>query len=433
MQDTFVPHAGQPTLSALDLARRIEAGTITARTVVDLCSDAIARREPEIGAFVALDIAAAQGTAQAEGLRLSPLHGLPVGIKDIFDTADFPTQYGSPIYAGHRPKADAALVALVRRAGGIVLGKTVTTELASLQPAGTRNPHNPAHTPGGSSSGSAAAVAAGMLPLGLGSQTGGSVIRPAAFCGIAGFKPSFRLLPTVGMKCFSWSLDTAGLFAAGVADVAFAAAALTGRDLAVDQHAPAAPRLALVRTHLWSQASPEMQAALEQAARAAAAAGARVRELELPPVFADAMRAQVTIQDHEAYRALAFELDHHPEQLGPVLRQQLSRAAAIDCDAYDEARRTARGARRMFADLMADTDAMLTPSAPGAAPHGLGSTGDPLFNRLWTLLGPPCINVPGLADASGLPLGVQIVGRFARDRTALEAAWFLERALSGSR
>jgi Asp-tRNA(Asn)/Glu-tRNA(Gln) amidotransferase A subunit family amidase len=433
MQDTSVSHAGQPTLSALDLARRIEAGTITARAVVDLCAEAIARREGEIGAFAALDVAAAQRASQAEGLRLAPLHGLPVGIKDIFDTADFATEYGSPIYAGHRPRADAALVALVRRAGGIVLGKTVTTELASLQPAGTRNPRNPAHTPGGSSSGSAAAVAAGMLPLGLGSQTGGSVIRPAAFCGVAGFKPSFRLLPTVGMKCFSWSLDTAGLFAAGVADVAFAATAITGRDLRIDQRAPAAPSLALVRTHLWSQASPAMQAALEQAARAAAAAGARVRELELPPIFEDAMRAHVTIQDHEAYRALAYEIDHHHERLGPILRQQLGRAAAIDCDTYDEARRTARGARRMFADLMADTDAMLTPSAPGVAPHGLGSTGDPAFNRLWTLLGPPCINVPGFADASGLPLGVQIVGRFARDRTALEAAWFLERALTRQR
>ena len=417
-------------LSALDLARQIEAGSITAQGVVEVCAAAIAHREAEIGAFAALDIVAARQAAQAAELRLAPLHGLPVGIKDIFDTADFPTEYGSPIYAGHRPRADAALVALVRRAGGIVLGKTVTTELASLQPAATRNPRNPAHTPGGSSSGSAAAVAAGMVPIGLGSQTGGSVIRPAAFCGVAGYKPSFRLLPTVGMKCFSWSLDTAGLFAAGVADAAFAAAAITGRDLRIDRHAPAAPRIALVRTHLWSRASPDMQSALERAARTAVAAGAQVRELELPAIFEDAMRAQVTIQDHEAYRALAYEFDHHQDRLGSILRQQLARGAAIDFDSYDEARRTARRARQVFADLMADTDAMLTPSAPGGAPLGLGSTGDPMFNRLWTLLGPPCINVPGLTDTSGLPLGVQIVGRFARDRTALEAAWFLERALA---
>jgi Asp-tRNA(Asn)/Glu-tRNA(Gln) amidotransferase A subunit family amidase len=432
MQDrSFTPDTGQRMLSALDLARRVEAGTLTPRAVVDLSAEAIAGSEGEIAAFAALDVAAARAAAEAAGSRAAPLRGLPFGIKDIFDTADFPTEYGSPIYGGHRPKADAALVALVRRAGGIVLGKTVTTELASLQPAATRNPRNPAHTPGGSSSGSAAAVAAGMVPIGLGSQTGGSVIRPAAFCGIAGFKPSFRLLPTVGMKCFSWSLDTAGLFAAGVADAAFAAAAITGRDLRIDQRAPAAPAIALVRTHLWPQASPDMQAALERAARAAQAAGARVRELELPPMFEAAMRAHVIIQDHEAYRALAHEIDHHQDRLGPILRAQLSHAATIDFDTYDEARRIARRARRMFAALMADTDVMLTPSAPGAAPLGLGSTGDPMFNRLWTLLGAPCINVPGLINSQGLPLGVQIVGRFARDRTALEAAWFLERTLAG--
>jgi Asp-tRNA(Asn)/Glu-tRNA(Gln) amidotransferase A subunit family amidase len=431
MEDkSFVSHAGQPMLSALDLARAVEDGTMTPRAVIDLCAEAIARHEAEIGAFAALDIEAARRAAALAGLRLKPLRGLPVGIKDIFDTADFPTQYGSPIYAGHQPRADAALVALVRRAGGLVLGKTVTTELASLQPAATRNPRHPDHTPGGSSSGSAAAVAAGMLPIALGSQTGGSVIRPAAFCGIAGFKPSFRLLPTVGMKCFSWSLDTAGVLAAGVADAAFAAAAITGRDLRIDQRAPAAPSIALVRTPMWPQASADMQAALERAARAAQAAGARVRELELPPIFEEAMRAHVTIQNHEAYRALAYELDHHQERLGPVLRQQLAHGATIDFDSYDDARRTARQARRTFADLMADTDVMLTPSAPGAAPLGLRSTGDPMFNRLWTLLGPPCINVPGLTDPRGLPLGVQIVGRFARDRVALEAAWFLERALT---
>jgi Asp-tRNA(Asn)/Glu-tRNA(Gln) amidotransferase A subunit family amidase len=310
-----------------------------------------------------------------------------------------------------------------------VLGKTVTTEFASLQPAATRNPHNPSHSPGGSSSGSAAAVAAGMVPIALGSQTGGSIIRPAAYCGIAGFKPSFRLLPTVGMKCFSWSLDTAGLFAASVADVAFAAAAITGRDLRVDQRAPAAPSLVLLRTHRWHEASPDMQAALERAARAAEAAGARVRELELPPLFEAAWRAQTIIQNHEAYRALAYEFDQHRNRLGPILREQLAAAAAIDADRYDEARRTARRARQAFANLMSDTDAVLTPSAPGAAPLGLGSTGDPAFNRLWTLLGVPCINVRGLTDSGGLPLGVQIVGRFARDRIALEAALFTEQAL----
>src|SRR6266545_4635957 len=259
-------------LSALELVRQIETDALTPRAVIDRCADAIAKRDAEIGAFVALDIEAAR--ERADRLKALPLRGLPIGVKDIYDTADLPTQYGSAIYAGHRPKADAAMVALIRRAGGVVIGKTVTTEFASLQPAGTRNPHNLAHTPGGSSSGSAAAVAAGMLPLAFGSQTGGSVIRPAAFCGVAGFKPSYKMLPTVGMKCFSWSLDTVGLFAASVADVAFAAAAISTRELRVDRTPPNAPRIVLVRTSRWPEASADMQAAFERAARAAAAAGA---------------------------------------------------------------------------------------------------------------------------------------------------------------
>jgi Asp-tRNA(Asn)/Glu-tRNA(Gln) amidotransferase A subunit family amidase len=415
-------------LSALEIIRQIETGTLTARAVIDRCADAIAKRDAEIGAFVALDIEAAR--ERAERLATLPLRGLPIGVKDIYDTADLPTQYGSSIYAGHRPKADAAMVALIRRAGGVVIGKTVTTEFASLEPARTRNPHNLAHTPGGSSSGSAAAVAAGMVPIALGSQTGGSVIRPAAYCGVVGFKPSFRLMPTIGMKCFSWSLDTVGLFAAGVADAALAAALISGRDLRIDHAEPAAPRIALVRSQSWPEASASMQDAVERAARAAEAAGAKVTEVELPTIFETATQAHGTIQDHEAYRALADEIDRHRDQLGPILREQLDRAGAITPAAYDDARRLARQARRALIDFMEGIDVILTPSAPGAAPHGLNSTGRPTFNRLWTLLGTPCVNVPGLFDSAGLPLGVQIVGRFARDRLALEAAAFLQNVLT---
>jgi Asp-tRNA(Asn)/Glu-tRNA(Gln) amidotransferase A subunit family amidase len=416
-------------LSALDLARRIEAGELTPRAVVERCAEAIGAREAEIGAFAALDLDAARRAADRPGLAALPLRGLPVGVKDIFDTADLPTEYGSQIYAGHRPRADASLVAMLRRAGGIVIGKTVTTEFASLQPAATRNPHNPAHTPGGSSSGSAAGVAAGMLPIALGSQTGGSVIRPAAFCGVAGFKPSYRLLPTVGMKIYSWHLDTAGLFAAGVADVAFAAAVIAERDLRVDGAEPAAPRLAVVRTKSWPEASPAMQGAIEHAARAAERAGATVRESTLPRLLDEAYEAHALIQGYEACRAFAFEHDRHRERIGPLLRSMLDGAADISADAYDAARRTTRRARQALADAMAEHDAILTPSAPGAAPAGLESTGSPAFNRLWTLMGTPCINVPGLMEGR-MPLGVQIVGRFGRDRAALEAALFLERALA---
>jgi Asp-tRNA(Asn)/Glu-tRNA(Gln) amidotransferase A subunit family amidase len=418
-------------LSALDLARRIEAGELKPRAVLDLCAQAIAEHECGIGAFAALDLDAARRRADEAALPTLPLRGLPVGIKDIFDTADFATSYGSSIYAGHQPKADAAMVSLVRRAGGIVPGKTVTTQFASLEPATTRNPRNPAHTPGGSSSGSAAAVAAGMLPLALGSQTGGSVIRPAAFCGVTGFKPSFRLLPTVGMKCFSWSLDTVGLFAKAVADAAFAATAITGRDLRVDGRPPVVPVIAIVPAH-WEKASATMQDAVERAARAAEKSGAKIKELELPPIFANATDAHRIIADYEAFRALAFEYDRHRDRLGPVLRRQLDDAAAIDTDAYDDARRTTRRARKALLDHLPDGEVVLAPSAPGAAPHGLGSTGEPTFNRLWTLLGTPCVNVPGLSDPSGLPLGVQVVARFGRDRFALAAAAFLEQAIGGS-
>ncbi len=414
-------------LHALELARRIAAGELTPAAVLEDCEQAIAAREAEIGAFAALDLPRAKQSAAIA--PAGPLRGLPVGIKDIFDTVDFPTEYGSSIYAGHRPRTDAALVSQIRRAGGLLLGKTVTTEFAHMQPAKTRNPRNPQHTPGGSSSGSAAAVAAGMVPIAIGSQTGGSVIRPAAFCGVAGFKPSYQLLPTVGMKCFSWQLDTVGVFAASVSDVAFAAAAIADRDLRVDGITPAQPRIGVMRMHIWSQASEAMQAALEAAARAAAAAGARVEDMALPGALEDAWRAHPLIQDYEAYRALAFEYDHHRDRMAPTLRKLLDNAAEITAEHYDEARRTARRARQLLSDLFEGVDVILTPSAPGAAPRGLQTTGNPIFNRLWTLMGTPCVNVPGLADDAGLPLGVQIVGRFGRDKSALEAALFLERAI----
>jgi Asp-tRNA(Asn)/Glu-tRNA(Gln) amidotransferase A subunit family amidase len=417
-------------LSALDLVRRLESGALTPRAVLSLCAEAIARRESDLGAFAVLDLDAARLVAADEArLAALPLRGLPVAFKDIFDTADFATAYGSPIYAGHRPRADASAVALTRRAGGIVIGKTVTTEMASLVASKTRNPHNRDHSPGGSSSGSAAAVAAGMVPVAFGTQTAGSVIRPASFCGVTGFKPSYRLIPTVGVKTVSWHLDTAGLFGARVADVAFVAAAVLQRDLRVDSHAPAAPRIALARTHLWPQASRAMQEAVESAARLAQSAGATVGDLAWPPILEQAYAAQFLIQDYENFRALAFEYDRHYEEIDKRLRDQLDAAAKISADDYDAARRTASCARQVLADAMADYDVILTPSAPGAAPAGLGATGDPMFNRLWTLMGAPCISVPGFSD-NGLPLGVQIVGRFGRDRAALEAALFVERAVA---
>jgi Asp-tRNA(Asn)/Glu-tRNA(Gln) amidotransferase A subunit family amidase len=417
-------------LKALELIGRLEAGEISPSQVIDMCAEAIAKREAEVGAFVTLDLDGARKAAQIEGLMGKPLRGLPVAFKDVFDTADLPTEYGSPIYAGHRPKADASLVSLVARNGGVTLGKTVTTEFAYQDPGKTRNPHNPKRTPGGSSSGAAAAVAAGFVPIATGTQTGGSVIRPAAYCGVAGYKPSFGLLPTVGMKCLSWHLDTAGLFAASVADVAFAAAAISDRDLRVDRTAPASPRIAVLREYPWPSASDDMVAAVEAAVRAAAAGMARIRDVKLPPVVAASFKAHATIQGYEAARSLAFEYGRHGERLSKNLRDMVETGMKITAEAYDDARRTASRARQSLGDLMSDFDVILSPSAPGIAPEGLASTGTSTFNRLWTLMGSPCINVPGLADDNAMPLGVQVIGRFGTDRATLEAALFVESALA---
>jgi Asp-tRNA(Asn)/Glu-tRNA(Gln) amidotransferase A subunit family amidase len=417
-------------LSALNLVARLEAGELTPRAVVETCAEAIAAREKDVGAFATPDLDGARRAADDPRLSSLPLRGLPVGFKDIFDTADLPTRYGSPLYANHRPAADASAVVMTRQAGGIVLGKTVTTQFASLVPSATRNPRNLAHTPGGSSAGSAAGVAAGMVPIAFGTQTAGSVIRPAAFCGVAAFKPSYRLIPLVGVKDVAWHLDTAGLFGASVADVAFAAAVILQRELRVDSTAPAAPRIALARTHLWPKASSAMQQAVESAAHIAAAAGAKIADLQLPPIVEDAYEAQFTIQDYENIRALAFEYERHRDRIDPLLRTQLDRAVAISADEYDAARRLASRARQLLADAMADYDVILTPSAPGAAPRGFATTGDPMFNRLWTLMGAPCVNVAGFNDGDGLPLGIQIVGRFGRDHAALEAALFVELAIA---
>lgn len=411
------------SLAALVKAR--DGGKARPELMVALCGDAIARKDDAIKAFAHI----AQSPAiQTEG----PLAGIAIGIKDIFDTFDQPTSYGSPIYRDHQPRIDAAIVDLARRQGATIIGKTATTEFAFFKPAITVNPHNPAHTPGGSSSGSAAAVAAGMIPAAIGTQTGGSVIRPAAFCGVAGYKPSFRLLPVTGMKHFAPSLDTVGLFAAGVEDVAFLAALLTGRDLgprAGDQPLePATIRVGLYRCAQLEGADPAMRDALARAADLAADAGFDVGEIGEPEAMAQARDAHAIIQDHEAGLACGPDLSRFRDQLSPVLIQAIERGQAITPADYDNARRIAKRGRAAARVLFGEVDILLTPSAPGSAPLGLASTGDPRFNRLWTLMGTPCINIPGFRDASGLPLGIQAVARFGRDKPLLRAAALLEQA-----
>jgi Asp-tRNA(Asn)/Glu-tRNA(Gln) amidotransferase A subunit family amidase len=410
-------------LSIIDLIRRIDEGELTPAAAVGLARDAILRRDDEIRAFVTVDHAAAVG-------REGPLRGIAVGVKDIIDTADLPTENGSPIYSGWRPKADAPIVSLARRAGATILGKTATTPFAYLDPTQTRNPHRLDHTPGGSSSGSAAAVAAGLVPLAIGTQTGGSVIRPASYCGVAAIKPSYRVLPAVGIKTFSWSLDTPGLFAAGVADLAYALAAMTGRDeVRAATFGDARIRIGVVTQDFAGAAEAESVAALQAAVAAAERRGAVVRTVTLPTPLADAFLAHRPLQDFEARQALSWEFDRHRDLLPPLLRQLLEDAQSLTAKDYDAARRTAHRARGVLAEVFAECDALLTFSAPGAAPHGLGSTGDARFNRLWTLMGNPCVNVPGIRTADGLPVGVQVVAAFGRDEIALAAAYLIEQGI----
>ncbi len=422
-----------PPPSARALARDIAAGRISAEAAMRGCLDRIAAREAAVGAWQHLDPEAALAAARrADGeAPRGPLHGVPIGVKDLFDTADMPTGYGSPIYDGHRPAADAACVALARAAGAIVVGKTVTTEFACFTPGKTANPHNPHHTPGGSSSGSAAAVAAGMVPLAFGSQTAGSVIRPAAFCGCVGYKPSFGLIARAGAKALADSLDTVGLMAGTVADAAFFAGVLTDRpDLRDAAPPPAPPAFALYRTPMWERAEPEVGAALDRAAEALRRAGAAVGELAPPAEHRGLNAAQDRIMGYEAARALAYERIYRSAQLSPRLGQMLDAGMAVGAAEYDAARAEAAAARAGLAGFFGPYDAVLTPAAPGEAPAGLGYTGDPVFNRMWTLLGTPCVTLPAHRGDRGLPVGVQLVGRIGDDARLMSCAIFLEQALA---
>ncbi|GEP00415.1 amidase [Methylobacterium haplocladii] len=407
--------------SLIDLRTRIEAGRLTPRQAVVEAQAAIAERDGAIGAIVCSD---PDPVVSVEG----PLAGIAVGIKDIIDTAHLPTQMGSSFYAGWRPRADAAIVSRLKALGAVPLAKTATTAFAGLDPAPTVNPHDPAHTPGGSSSGTAAAVAAGMLPLALGTQTGGSVIRPAAFCGVAAIKPSFRLLPMVGVKTFSWALDTLGLFGASIPDIARALALIADRpEIDSSGEASRKPRIGLCLQGFAGEADADAAAALSRAARAAGAAGAIVTDLTLPEPFARAWQLHPLIQDFEARQALAWEYAMHRETLPPVLGAQLDRAQALTAAEYDDARRHAHRARRQLKDVFSEFDAILTYSTVGRAPRGLASTGDPRFNRLWTLMGVPCVNLP--VPGEGLPLGVQVIARFGGDGQALAVAGMIEASL----
>jgi amidase len=418
--------------TVVEAARRIAARQLSVEALVASYLDRIEARESIVGAWEYLDrerVMAVARRRDAEPPR-GPLHGVPIAVKDTIDTADMPTAYGSPIYRGHRPAADAACVALARAAGAIVLGKTVTTEFAAFTPGKTANPRYPAHTPGGSSSGSAAAVADGMAPLGFGTQTAGSVIRPAAYCGCVGYKPSFGLLSRAGIKPLVDSLDTLGVFACNVGDAAFFAGVLGERPalrhLALP---PQPPRFGLYHTPMWDEAEPATASALDRARTALDRAGALVEELAIAPEHRGLTAAQDRIMGYELARALAHERIERSAELSPRLAQMLDAGLSVGSADYDAALSEAAAARAGLDRFFASCDAVMVPAAPGEAPAGLGSTGNPVFNRMWTLLGVPCVTVPARWAENGLPTGVQLVGRIRDDARLMAAAAFLERVL----
>jgi amidase len=417
--------------TALAAARAIADGSLTAEALVRACLDRIEAREPAVHAWQHL--AAAEALVEARALDRQaggPLKGLPIGVKDIIDTADMPTAYGSPIYAGHRPARDASCVALARSAGAIILGKTVTTEFAYYHPGPTTNPHNAGHTPGGSSSGSAASVADGMVPLAFGTQTAGSVVRPASFCGCVGYKPTFGLLDVTGVRPLAVSLDTLGVMAADVADAAFFVSILTSRPtLRTDGHALTPPRIGLCRTFEWPKAEAAMQAHLLASAEKLKRAGATLLDVTLPPPFERLAAAQQIIMAFETARSLHPEMRTAPESVSPVMRAFAGEGAGLSVDDYDAAKELRAKGAAALTEVFSNVDVVLTLSAPGEAPLGLGATGDPIFNRIWTLLGLPCLNLPCGTGPQGLPMGVQFVGARDNDARMLAAAAWSEHAL----
>jgi amidase len=419
-------------LSAAEAIAGLRSGALTAEALTQACLERAAERS-NVKAWIWLDPEQALAEAREADRAGRPglLAGLPIGAKDIIDTRDMPTGHGSPIYRGNRPFADAACIALLRMAGGTIMGKTVTTEFANRFPGATVNPHNPAHTPGGSSSGSAAAVADFQVPAALGTQTGGSVIRPSAFCGVIGYKPTFGEFSRGGIKLQCHNLDTLGILCRSLDDLPLLRAALIAGPLRQIDRTAAAPRIGLCRTPAWERAEPATQALIEASAARLGAAGARVSEVDFAPQFANILEHHRRIFNFEAARNYAYEYEQHNELVSQVLRDTvLTPGRELPLAAYVEAVETAEAFRGHIDDIFADVDVLLTPSAAGEAPLGFGSTGDPSFNSIWTLSWAPCLTLPAGTGPEGLPLGIQLVGPRMRDEALFDAAAWVAARLS---
>ena len=416
-------------LTAAEAGRGIAAGEITSEALVRSCLDRIAGRDADVEAWAHLDPDYAVAGARAADASPSggPLHGVPFGVKDVIDSGELPTEYGAPaIHAGHRPDRDAACVAAMRAAGAVLMGKTVSTEFATFQPGKTRNPHNPAHTPGGSSSGSAAAVGASMVPIAFGNQTAGSLIRPAAFCGVVGLKPTHGTVDLTGILPLEPSFDTLGYMARSVDDVALFYDTVRGAAPAVPADGlDRAPRVGLCRTHHWKKADAVCRGAVERAAARFADLGADVAEIDLPDEFGAIPDSHRVILNAGLTQSLARQYADRRDRLSDRLRGMIEEGLGYDEATVEAARTHTRACRAAAGDAFGDRDVLLTPSAPGEAPEGLGMTGDPIFQTTWTLLHLPCVTLPFATGPNGLPIGVQLIGSRGEDAAVLAVAkWF---------
>lgn len=431
----------------------LNKGELSAQELVSACLERIAEREPIVGAWQYLDADYALQQAKScdamryRGKTLGPLHGIPIAIKDIFATFDMPTGWGTPIHEGEMLGLDSAVVERLRAAGAVIVGKTVLTEYAIARAGKTTNPHNPKHTPGGSSSGSAAAIADFMTPLAIGSQTVGSILRPAAYCGILGFKPSFGLISRYGAMPVSRDLDHVGVFARSIPDIALLCSILVapdGRDpdclggvfSSVENYkipkCDNPPRFALIRSSLWQQAEEEAHTVIMQSVTAFRAAGAEIVEVDLPPEFdtylddVDVLVCEGLVVNH------GKDYDNHYEQLSPKIRELMERGRAASPLAYAKVRKSVAGKAIELDKIFAQFDVILTPVTTGSAPHGIENTGSPIFCALWTLCGLPAISIPAGKAKNELPLAIQLVGRCAGDVNLLAIADWVVRVLDNA-
>jgi Asp-tRNA(Asn)/Glu-tRNA(Gln) amidotransferase A subunit family amidase len=442
-----LPHTDLILLTATEAAAKIASGETTSEALVEACLDRIDALDPHIKAFSFLDRERALEQAKAaddtrrEGKGVGPLHGVPVGIKDVIDTADMPTENGSAAFKGRLPLQDATCVTALRRAGAVIIGKTATAELANVAPAATRNPRNTDCTPGGSSSGSAAAVAAGMVPVAVGTQTGGSVIRPAAFCGVYGFKPTFGVIPRPGVLTQSHSLDTVGVFGRSVEDLALLVDAMQGHDArdsaslstsrprllaAATEDWPLPAMFAFVKTHAWEDADATTHQAFGELLEHLRG---QAQEISIDHTTARGIAAARTVQSVELAAYYGPLLERAPDLISKMLAGRIEEGRKIKGSEYVAALNARESCYETVADVIRDYGTILTPAAPGPAPEGLASTGNPVFCTLWTYLGVPSVSLP-LLEANGLPIGVQLIGARRDDGRLLRAARWLARSLA---